>query len=191
MNEKWWILKVCIENSTCFYFNNIIKLEDFDIDNILIDGKPHKNILIWRISCKTLISSKPLRIRFDKINEFVRIYDGTTYLTLLGTNKYDAIYDRIRYLITLKISITYIFSHYFAETKVNYYDSLPIEKILTLNNVITLSKSALNKDKYHCYHKIFLEKCSCVIILSKLDLNKNKNHYYLKIFLEKWSYQLV
>ena len=37
------------------------------------------------------------------------IYDGTRYLTLFGTKKYDAMYDRIRYLISLKSSITYIF----------------------------------------------------------------------------------
>ena len=34
----------------CYYFNNIIKLKDFDIDNILIDEKPHENILFYDIS---------------------------------------------------------------------------------------------------------------------------------------------
>ena len=55
------------------------KLEDFDIDNILIDEKSDKIILIYAISYKTLIEAKPLRIRFDKINGFIRIYDGTRY----------------------------------------------------------------------------------------------------------------
>ena len=31
--------KVYIKSCTCYYFNNITKLEDFDIDNILIDKK--------------------------------------------------------------------------------------------------------------------------------------------------------
>ena len=35
-------LTVHIENSTCYYFDDIIKLEDFDLDNILIDEKSHK-----------------------------------------------------------------------------------------------------------------------------------------------------
>ena len=26
--------KVCIKNCTCYYFNDTIKLQDFDIDNI-------------------------------------------------------------------------------------------------------------------------------------------------------------
>ena len=41
--------KVLIKNRTCYYFDDIIKLEDFDPDNILIDEKSHKNILIYDI----------------------------------------------------------------------------------------------------------------------------------------------
>ena len=51
---------------------------------------------------KTLIGSKLLRIRFEKIDEFVRIHNGSRYLTLFGSKRYAAIYDRIRYLISLK-----------------------------------------------------------------------------------------
>ena len=64
----------------------------------------------------------------DSIKDgFIRIYDGTRYLTLFGSEKY-AIYNRIRYLISLRSGITYISSHYFAKIKVDSYDSLPIEK---------------------------------------------------------------
>ena len=61
-------------------------------DNILIDEKSHKNIFIYDISYKKLIDSKPLRIRFDKIDGFIRIYNGTRYLTLFGSEIFDAIY---------------------------------------------------------------------------------------------------
>ena len=61
---------------------------------------------------KTLNGSKSLPIRFDKVDGFIRINDGTRYLSLFGPEKYDAIYNRIRYLISLKISITYAFSPY-------------------------------------------------------------------------------
>ena len=43
---------------------------------------------------KTLIGPKPLRIRFDKIDEFIKIYDGTRLLTLFGSENYGAIYDK-------------------------------------------------------------------------------------------------
>ena len=62
-------------------------------------NQSHENILIYDISYKTFIDSKPLRIRFDKINGIKRIHDGSRYLILFGTKNYDAIYDRIRYLL--------------------------------------------------------------------------------------------
>ena len=33
--------RVRIKSGTCYYFDNIIKLEDLDIDNILIDEKSY------------------------------------------------------------------------------------------------------------------------------------------------------
>ena len=101
-----------------------------------------------------------MRSRYDEIGTFIRIYDGTRYLALLGPEKYDVIYNEIRYLINIKSSITYIFSSYFAKIKVDSSDSSPIEKRLILKVVIILIKSVLNKDKNHYYYKIFLEKCS-------------------------------
>ena len=38
-----------IQNRMCYYFDDIIKLEDFDLDGILIDKKSHENILIYVI----------------------------------------------------------------------------------------------------------------------------------------------
>ena len=49
--------KVRTKNRTCYYFDDIIKLEDFDLDNILIDEKSYEDILIYGISYKTLINS--------------------------------------------------------------------------------------------------------------------------------------
>ena len=105
-----------------------------------MDEKSHQNILIYNISYKTLISSKLLRIRFDKIDGFIGTYDGTRYWTLFGYEKCDTIYDRIRYFIILKSEIAYIFSHCFAKIKVDSYDSLLKEKTLTLHNVMVFIK---------------------------------------------------
>ena len=63
----------------------------------------------------------------------------------------------MRYLITLKTGITYIFSHYFAKIKFDTCEFLPIVKGLTLDNVIALIKSVLSNDKNHYYCKIFLD----------------------------------
>ena len=44
--------KVRIKNRKYYFFDGIIKLEDFNLDNILIDEKTRENILIYDISYK-------------------------------------------------------------------------------------------------------------------------------------------
>ena len=117
----------------------------FDLDNILIDEKSYKNILSYNISYKSLSDHKPLRIRVDKIDVFIRVYDGTRYLVLFGSEKYDSIYDRIRYLISVKSDITSLICHNYATTNVYSYNSLRLEKTVTFLNVIILVKSVWNK----------------------------------------------
>ena len=57
--------------------------------------------------------AKPLRVRFDKVEGFfffyqgdgiTKVYDGTKYLVLFCTERYDAIYDKIR---VKKVDIQY------------------------------------------------------------------------------------
>ena len=66
--------------------------------------------MIYNISYKTLICANPYRIRFDKVGGFIRVYDGTRYLVLFGLITYP-IYNRSKYLITLKSDIAHVFSH--------------------------------------------------------------------------------
>ena len=63
--------------------------------------KSHENILIYDFSYKNLIGTKPLCIGFYKIDGFIRIYDGTRCLILFDSEKYNATYNRIRYLINI------------------------------------------------------------------------------------------
>ena len=69
-----------------------------------------------------------MRIRFDKIDGFIRVNDETKYLVLFGSEKYDSIYNRIRFLISVKRGITYIISHNYANIKVDSCYSLTLEK---------------------------------------------------------------
>ena len=64
-----------------------MKIEDFDLDNILIDEKSYESNLVYNISY-SLIDSKPLHNRSDKIGGFIRVYDGTRYLVLFGSEKW-------------------------------------------------------------------------------------------------------
>ena len=68
-----------------FYINKPIikmlsnnKLKKVDIKNRT--KKPHKNVFVYSSSYKNLIDSKP--IKFDEIDGFDKVYDGTRYLVL-------------------------------------------------------------------------------------------------------------
>ena len=72
-----------------------------------------------------MIHGKPLRNRFDKIDEFIRVYDGTRYVVLFGGEKHDFICNRFRYLIGVKSGTTYVISQNDAKIKVDSHYSFP------------------------------------------------------------------
>ena len=105
---------------------------DFDFSDILLDGKLYKKnydkILIYDISYKTLTVPKPLRIRFEKIDEFVKTHNGIICLVLFDYGWFNKIYDRIKYLISEKRGFTDSISHNFGKPRIDSYNSLSIEK---------------------------------------------------------------
>ena len=90
-NDK--IKKIVIKSPTYYYFDDIIKIEDFDFN---------------KVSYKTLICAKPLRIRLDKVDGFIRHYNEIRCLILLGPEKNDAIYNKIKYIFSQRGVITYV-----------------------------------------------------------------------------------
>ena len=100
-----------------------------------------------------------MRIRLDKIDEFIVVLDGKIeHLLLFDNELFDKICDLINNLISKKSGITNSINHNFGRIKIDSYDSLPIEKILTFHNVIILIKPVVNKNQNKNYYNIFLEK---------------------------------
>ena len=50
MDSNDELKEIDIKSRTCYYFDGIIKMEDFRLDNVLIDEKSYENILIYNIS---------------------------------------------------------------------------------------------------------------------------------------------
>ena len=83
MKGKDELKEIDIKNCACYYFDDIMRVRDIDFSNILLDEKSYKtqeNILIYGISYRTFMGSIPLCISFDKIDGFIKIYDGIEYL---------------------------------------------------------------------------------------------------------------
>ena len=49
MGKNYKLKEIHIKNCMCYYFNDIIKIEDFDLDNIFTEGKSHGNNLVYNI----------------------------------------------------------------------------------------------------------------------------------------------
>ena len=113
LNKKTFIAN--IKNHTCYYFYEIIKIEGFD--KLLVDEKSYKHILVYNISLKILIGAKPMRIRLDKRNEFIRVYDGNRYLVLKNSMPFTIEIDA---LLVKKSGFTYPISYNYVKFKVIY-----------------------------------------------------------------------
>ena len=57
----------------------------------------HTKILLMQNYCE--FGAKPLRIRCIKVDGLIRIYDGTRYLVIFGSENFGDIRNRIRYLL--------------------------------------------------------------------------------------------
>ena len=128
------------------------KDSNFDFNEILLDKKLYKE------KDENGIYVKPFRIRINKIDGFIKIYDKIRCLVLFDYSYQDIICDKIKCLISEKNDIKNSIIYNFREIRIDSYNSLPAEKILNFHNVIIVFKLVVNKNKNNCYYNIFLEK---------------------------------
>ena len=144
--------EIDITNSVCYYFDDIININDFDLDNILIDEKSYENILICDVVCKVSYGAKPLRIVFGKADGYIRKYDKTRYLAFFHSDeKCERIFDRIRYFIMLKSNISDIYCHKYTKFEIKSNDVLSLDKAITMHDVIILVKFFFNENHSRYY----------------------------------------
>ena len=101
------------------------------------------------------------------------MYDGTRYLVLFVCEKDGFIYNRIRYVTSVKSDIRYVISHNYPKIKVYWYNSLPLEKTVTFHNVIVVLKS---------FNLLSFFICSVI--------SQDNSSNYCKLLFQKASYEL-
>ena len=83
-----------IKNSTYKFFDDM-NIKNFDLNNIKIDEKSYKTVLIYYIGYVMIKDSKyiknnrvnPLYLIFNKMNEYFEKINGSKYLALVHTNE--------------------------------------------------------------------------------------------------------
>ena len=93
------IKDIDIKNQTYYFFDDIINMKNFNSNNIKIDEKSYKNILIYYIGShiqyrtkdlkyEKINSINPLCFIFSKVNEYFEVINRKKkYLTLVLTNE--------------------------------------------------------------------------------------------------------
>ena len=84
-----------IKSRTYYFFNDIIDIKNFDPNNVKIDEKSYKDILIYYIGYVTIKDLKyvkinivnPLYFIFNKVNGYFEEFNGNKYLTRVPTNE--------------------------------------------------------------------------------------------------------
>ena len=112
---------------------------------------------------KNLYDAKSLRIIFEKVDGYVRKYDTTKFLGLFHSNeKYETIFEKIRYLVLLKKNVSDVYPHKYLKIKIDSDDGVLLEKTWNIYNVVIIPvKSVFNKNRSHYYYQAVLGKCAC------------------------------
>ena len=106
MESKDKLKEIDIKNCTCYYFDDIIKDVDINLSDTLLGEKLYENISVYDISYKTSTTRKPMCIRFDKIDGFIRAPAGEfRYFALFHYGLFGKTFDKIKYLIIEKSGI--------------------------------------------------------------------------------------
>ena len=88
---------------------------------------------------------------FDQVDVLVRDYDESKYLVLFEIERYQTIFDIIRYLVWLKSRIAY-FDFIYPKIQIDSADYLPLQKTLMMHNFVILDKSDFDKNSNpYCY----------------------------------------
>ena len=82
-------------NETYYFFDDIIKIKVFDPNNINLNEKSYKDILIYYIRYVTMKDStyvtinsvNPFHLLFNKVNGYFEEINGSKCLTLLPANE--------------------------------------------------------------------------------------------------------
>ena len=89
MNNK--VKDIDIKNCTYHFFNDNINIKFFDPNNIKIDEKSYKNVLVYYIGYVMIKDSdysiNPLYPIFNKVNGYFEKINEKKYLTLVPTNE--------------------------------------------------------------------------------------------------------
>ena len=157
-----------LKNHTYYFFDDIINIKNFDSNNVKIDKKSYKNILIYYNGYLTAKDSKylksncvnPLYLIFNKVNGYFEETNGNKYLMLVPLNeskekieKYKKLWIKIRDLIRSITKNSDDYDENYMKIKFNADDELPLNKMIEILTM-TIVVRAVFREIINIIHKM-------------------------------------
>ena len=156
---------------TYYFFNDIINMKNFDPNNIKIDEKSYKDILIYYIGYLTIKylkyvkinSVNPLYLIFNKVNDYYEEINTSKYLALISTNeskekikKYEELWSKIRNLVSLVTKNSDDYVEKYMKIKFNLDNKLPLNKTIKFPSIIIVVRTVFLKVVFlgECLYKL-------------------------------------
>ena len=161
---------ISIKNRTYCFFDDTINIQIFDPNNIKIDEKSYKNILLYYNGYVTIKDLKyvkintvnPLYLIINKVNGYFEEINKSKYLTLVPTNKskknnkkYQELWSKIGDLIRSITKNSDNYDEKYMKIKFNSDDELPLNKMIEILSMITVVRAVSHENKKY-YPQVFL-----------------------------------
>ena len=159
---------IIIKNRTYYVFNDIIYIENFDPNNIEIDEKSLKNILIFYIVYVTIkkdlksYSVNLLCVIFGEMNRYFEVINGNRYLTLVPTNeskektkKYEEPLIKIRTLVRFITKNLDDYDEKYITIKFGSDDELPSNKRIEIPIMTIVVRAVFHENNKYYPHSFF------------------------------------
>ena len=161
-----------IKNRTCYFYNDLINIKDFDPKLLKSDKKTSMNLGIYYIGYVTkkpdykINSVNPLYLMINKIDSFIEEKNGDKYLNiaLIDRNsevlgKYSEVWNRIKYCLEKIINNKLgEYDKDYMKIKFNSDDDIPLNKQLNFPTITVIILNVFEKDGKYCPQS-FLDKC--------------------------------
>ena len=153
-----------IKNHTYCFFDDIINIRNFDPNEIKIDEKSYKNILIYYIGYMTIKDLKYLKINSVNLytllstkNRYFEEINKNKYLTLVPTNKskeiikkYGELWTKIRDLISSLTKKSDYYNEKYMKIKFNFDDELLLNKTIEICSMIIVVRAVFHENNKYC-----------------------------------------
>ena len=171
------IKQINIKNRTCYFFNDMINIKNFDSNLLKIGKKLYKNIDIYYIGYITMKDLDDVNIHsvnsfylyFDKVDGYIEKSNGNRYLVFASADenkeiltKYTELWNEIKNLIEKINGKSGEYEKVFIKIKFDSDDDLPLGKILSLHDLTIVVRFVFQEgNKY--YPQIFIDECLHVL----------------------------